>query len=62
MTMALLEGHSLTEAADSCGVTYNTAKSQLKIIFLKTSVQRQGDLIRLLLNTNAVIGSQIEAS
>ena len=25
MTMALLEGHSLTEAADSCGVTYNTA-------------------------------------
>ena len=40
LAMVLLEGHSLKEAANSCCVTYNTAKSQLKIIFLKTNVQR----------------------
>ena len=40
LAMVLLEGHSLKEAADSSGVTYNTIKSQLKIIFLKTNVQR----------------------
>jgi DNA-binding CsgD family transcriptional regulator len=54
LTMILLEGHSLKEAANSSGVTYNTAKSQLKIIFLKTNVQRQGQLIRLLLNTTGM--------
>jgi len=51
LTMALLEGKSLKEAADVCGVTHNTAKSELKVIFLKTQVNRQGELIRLLLNT-----------
>jgi len=54
LAMVLLEGHSLKEAANSCGVTYNTAKSQLKIVFLKTNVQRQGELIRLLLNTGGI--------
>jgi DNA-binding CsgD family transcriptional regulator len=54
LTMVILEGHSLTVAADSCGVTHNTAKSQLKSVFLKTQVNRQGELIRLLLNTASV--------
>lgn len=53
LTMVLLEGHSLKEAADCCSVTYNTAKSQLKTIFSKTNVQRQAELIRLLLNAAA---------
>jgi DNA-binding CsgD family transcriptional regulator len=55
LTLVLLEGHSLKEASDSCGVTYNTAKSQLKSIFLKTQVKRQGELIRLLLNASGVV-------
>ena len=42
LALVLLEGHSLKEAADSGGVTHNTAKSQLKSVFLKTQVQRQG--------------------
>jgi DNA-binding CsgD family transcriptional regulator len=58
LAMVLMDGHSLKEAADSCGVTYNTAKSQLKIIFSKTHVQRQSELIRLLLNTGGVERSQ----
>jgi DNA-binding CsgD family transcriptional regulator len=52
LAMVLLEGHSLKKAADSCGVTHNTAKSQLKSVFSKTQVRRQGELIRLLLNAS----------
>ena len=58
LAMLLLEGHSLKEAGDCCDVTYNTAKSQLKIIFSKTHVQRQGELIRLLLSTGGVVSSR----
>jgi DNA-binding CsgD family transcriptional regulator len=53
LAMILVEGRSLKEAADSCAVTHNTAKSQLKSVFMKTQVRRQGELIRLLLNTSS---------
>jgi DNA-binding CsgD family transcriptional regulator len=60
LAMILLEGHSLKEAADSCGVTHNTAKSQLKSVFMKTGVNRQGELIRLLLTTTGVVRPRVE--
>jgi DNA-binding CsgD family transcriptional regulator len=50
LAMILVEGHSLKEAADLCGVTRNTAKSQLKSIFTKTNVQRQAQMVRLILS------------
>jgi DNA-binding CsgD family transcriptional regulator len=62
LAMVLLEGQSLKEAADRSGIARNTAKSQLKSIFLKTQVQRQGQLIRLLLNTVGVVGPRVEKS
>lgn len=62
LAMALLEGHSLKEVADTCGVTHNTAKSQLKCIFVKTQVKRQGELIRLLLTAEGVVHPRIGAS
>jgi DNA-binding CsgD family transcriptional regulator len=49
LATTLLEGRSLKDAADLSGVTHNTAKSQLKSIFLKTQVQRQSELVKLLL-------------
>lgn len=49
LTIELLNGRSLKETADVCHMTYNTAKSHLKNIFSKTQVQRQGELIKLLL-------------
>jgi DNA-binding CsgD family transcriptional regulator len=61
LAVVLLEGHSLKEAADSGRVTHNTAKSQLKSIFLKTDVKRQSELIRLLLNTGASCVHQLES-
>ena len=62
LATALLEGHSLKEVADACRVTHNTAKSQLKSVFSKTQVRRQGELIRLLLNTVGVLHPRVEES
>ena len=62
LAMILLEGQSLKEAADSCGIKHNTAKSQLKSIFVKTNVKRQGELIRLLLNSAGALRPRIEAT
>lgn len=62
LTMILLEGHSLKEAAELCDVTKNTAKSQLKNVFAKTQVQRQAELIRLLLNNACVVRPGNEAA
>ena len=44
----LAEGMTLKEAADRLGITSNTARWSLKQIFAKTGVNRQSELIRLL--------------
>jgi DNA-binding CsgD family transcriptional regulator/PAS domain-containing protein len=54
LAMVLLEGQSLKQASETCSVTHNTAKSQLKSVFWKTDVKRQGELIRLLLNSASI--------
>jgi DNA-binding CsgD family transcriptional regulator len=58
LATALVEGRSLKEAADSCGVTYNTVKSQLRVIFMKTDVQRQAELVRIIL-TSAPLRTEV---
>jgi len=45
----LCDGCTLEEAALRRGVTMNTARSQLKQIFVKTSTSRQSELVRLVL-------------
>ena len=49
----LADGEGLDEAALALGVTRNTARSQLQAIFAKTGVNRQGDLVRVLLGSAA---------
>jgi DNA-binding CsgD family transcriptional regulator len=44
------DGHAPRKIANMIGVTDNTVRSQIKSIFSKTGVNRQGELIRLLLN------------
>ncbi len=51
LALILTQGHSLKEAAELCGIAHNTAKSQLKNIFTKTNVQRQAQLVRIVLST-----------
>ena len=49
----LADGAGLDEAAAILGISRNTARSQLQAIYGKTGVNRQGDLVRLLLNSAA---------
>ncbi len=47
------DGHAPRKIANMIGVTDHTVRSQIKSIFSKTGVKRQGELIRLLLNHSA---------
>lgn len=49
----LADGDGLDEAAQLLGISRNTARSQLQSVFAKTGVNRQGDLVRLLLSSVA---------
>jgi DNA-binding CsgD family transcriptional regulator/PAS domain-containing protein len=55
LALILAEGHSLKDAAEMNGVTFNTARAQLRSVFGKTGVRRQAELIRLLLGSSASI-------
>jgi DNA-binding CsgD family transcriptional regulator len=46
LLQVLLQGHSLTEAADRLGNSINTVKTQLRALFDKLDCSRQSDLIR----------------
>jgi DNA-binding CsgD family transcriptional regulator len=48
------DGHSLSEAAVQLSTTYSAVRARLKRIFEKTGVQRQTDLVRLLLYRSAL--------
>jgi DNA-binding CsgD family transcriptional regulator len=48
LALRLLTGESLKSAAAALGITYESARSQLKAIFQKTGTHRQGELIALL--------------
>jgi DNA-binding CsgD family transcriptional regulator len=50
VALLLGDGYAPRKIANMIGVTDNTVRSQIKSIFSKTGVKRQGDLIRLLLS------------
>jgi len=50
VALLLGDGHAPRKIAEMVGVTDNTVRSQIKSIFSKTGVKRQGELIRLLLS------------
>jgi DNA-binding CsgD family transcriptional regulator len=50
VALLLSDGHAPRQIANMIGVTENTVRSQIKSIFSKTGVNRQGELILLLLN------------
>ncbi len=53
----LARGITLREAADSAGVSYETARSYLKTIFQKTGTTKQSGLVRLLLSERPLVGA-----
>lgn len=52
----LSRGLTLMEAAQTLGLAENTVRSYLKSIFGKTGVNRQAELVRLILQSVAVLG------
>jgi DNA-binding CsgD family transcriptional regulator len=57
VSLLLGDGHAPRKIANMVGVTDNTVRSQIKSIFSKTGVKRQGELIRLLMS-NSEFGVQ----
>ncbi|MBS7743537.1 helix-turn-helix transcriptional regulator [Chelatococcus sp. HY11] len=49
LVSALLDGRSLSEAAEQFGITRETVRTHLRSIFLKTGTHRQVELVRLLM-------------
>jgi DNA-binding CsgD family transcriptional regulator len=57
LTVRLVEGMSVREAARALGVTENTAKAQLKAVFAKLEVNRQSALVRRVLGDLGGVGA-----
>lgn len=57
LTAALVDGKCLREAADEFGITINTARTVLKIIFSKTNVNQQSALVSLMLTSPPINSS-----
>jgi len=56
VALLLGDGRSPREISQAVGVSFNTVRSQMKSIFAKTGVRRQGELVRLLLNNAGLCG------
>jgi DNA-binding CsgD family transcriptional regulator len=50
LALTLGQGTALRSAADELGVSYQTARTQLRDIFSKTGIHRQAELVRLIAN------------
>ncbi|MDK2124947.1 helix-turn-helix transcriptional regulator [Parachitinimonas caeni] len=48
LASALLQGHTLAACAETMGISHSTVKAHLRELFIKTSTNRQADLVRLL--------------
>ena len=55
LTKHIVTGMSLREYAEEMGVSNNTVKTQLKAIFQKTGVNRQAELVSLVINSPAIL-------
>jgi DNA-binding CsgD family transcriptional regulator len=50
----LLRGNSIEDSSGEIGISPNTARNQLKSMFSKTNSSRQGELIRIMMQSPAV--------
>ena len=58
----LANGLSLEEAADSLDISRNTVRAHLRSIFSKSGITRQTELVRLMLNSAAVLGARSKST
>lgn len=57
LSIQLCNGLSLEESAQKLGIKHNTARAHLRSIFSKTGARRQTELVRMLLNSVMMLGS-----
>lgn len=62
LSMELINGRSLDEAAEIIGIRRNTARAHLRSIFVKADVTRQSELLRVLLNGVVGLSGNAELS
>ena len=55
LLVALVEGMTLDEAAETFGVSKNTLRNQLNQVFRKTETNKQSELVRLVLSSPAPV-------
>jgi len=55
LALLLAGGKTIEAAGRTMGIATNTARVHIKSVFRKMDVNRQGDLIRVILNTAAVL-------
>jgi len=55
----IVNGHHIDEIAETLAISLNTVRTHLRHIFEKTNVERQADLIHLLLRASIAINSSI---
>lgn len=57
LSTLLCGNFSLAEAAEHLGITSETARQRIKVVFQKTGVRRQASLVRLLLRGPASLAT-----
>ena len=57
LTAKLAQGLALADAAVELGISSHTARTQLKSIFAKTGARRQSELVGMLTELAAIVGS-----
>jgi DNA-binding CsgD family transcriptional regulator len=57
LALHLANGRSLQESAADIGITPNTARAHLRAIFAKTGIDRQTQLVRVILRSVAALGA-----
>ena len=62
LVMQLLGGSTLTDAAETLGLSRNTVHSQLASVFRKTGTSRQSDLVRVVLRALAPVRGPDDSS
>jgi DNA-binding CsgD family transcriptional regulator len=57
LAIFLAAGQMLEHAASQCGISYETARKRVKLIFEKTDTRRQSELVALIIRIGALSGA-----
>lgn len=62
LVICLAGGQTLQDAASACGISYETARKRIKLVFEKTDTRRQSELIALVIRIGMLAGAPADAS